>query len=231
MTYNKKKLLKMLSTAPLYEGVAFHEGRNDEFFDSMDDNFCNLYDYAYGATKLALIPVNEEEDYVIKIPYTGSYNFEDSFYTSSLFFPAQEDYWRYCYAENSEREWDYCESEMNRYQIAAERGFSKCFAKTELLGYINNYPIYIQEKCITFSSCKIKHVHSKEEKSKTSNCCNYYSINEDWLTDFRLYYGEAMLLEFIDFIREFGWDDDLRDENIGYIKDRPVLIDYSGFLE
>ena len=40
-----------------------------------------------------------------------------------------------------------------------------------------------------------------------------------------------MLVNFINFIQEKNWDDDLRDENIGYINNRPVLIDYSGFLE
>lgn len=231
MTYNKEKLLKMLSTAPLYEGIVFHEGKNDEFFASMGNDFCNFYNYANGATKLALIPVNNEDNYVIKIPYTGTYNYESGYYSNYIYHNHKEDYWEYCAADNEERPWDYCGGEVKRYNIAAKRGFSECFAKIELLGYINNYPIYIQEKCMTFSSCRNKHLHSKEEKLKTSTYCNYYNINKDWLTDFRLYYGEKKLLQFINFISELEWDDDLRSENIGYIKDRPVLIDYSGFWD
>lgn len=232
MTYDREKLLNMLSTAPLYKGMIFHEGKNDDFFNSMDNDFNNYYNYAYGATKLAIIPVSEKEDYVIKIPYTGCYNYESGYYINSFYHPTQEDYWDYCNSESDERCWDYCAGEVNRYRIAAEKGFSHYFAKTELLGYINDYPIYIQEKCITFKSCQYRHIHTKEEKMITSNCCNYYnSINEDWLTDFRLFYGKEILFNFINFICNLNWDDDLRDDNIGYIKNRPVLIDYSGFLD
>lgn len=233
MTYNKENILKMLSMAPIYEGFEFHEGKNGDFFGSMDNDFCNHYDYAYGATKLVLIPLNEKDDYVIKIPYTGSYYHESGYYNSdTIYYPPRTDYYDYIAADNDERSWDYCASEVKRYLLAEKEGFAECFAKTKLLGYVNNYPIYIQEKCITFSDCKNKHKHSEEERLKTSKCCNfYYGINKDWLTDFRLYYGEKFLLKFINFINNMQWDDDLRNENIGYIKNRPVLIDYAGFLD
>lgn len=230
MTYDRQELLKMLSVVPFYDGMEFHEGKNNEFFNYMGNDFFNLYYYAYGATKLALIPLNKEKDYVIKIPYTGSYNHEYGYYDNySNYYPERVDYWEYCAAENEERVWDYCACEVERYNTALTEGFAEYFAKTELLGFINNYPIYVQERCTTFSD--IDHKHNKEEKIKTLNCCKYYGINQDWLTDFRLYYGEEQLLNFIDFISLLGWDDDLRNENIGYIKNRPVLIDYSGFYE
>ena len=233
MTYNREKILKMLSNAPIYEGIQFHEGRNDEFLIAMDDDFCYDYDYAHGATKLALIPIDEKKDYVIKIPYTGSYNYESSYYDShNSYHHGREDYWEYYSAEDDKEPWNYCAGEVNRYKIAEESGFSQCFAKTELLGYINGYPIYIQERCITLSNSRGKHSHSKEEKETTSKICGKYcNIDEDWLTDFRLYYGDDLLFNFINFIKDMAWDDDLRSDNIGYIKNRPVLIDYSGFLD
>lgn len=231
MTYNKEELLNMLSTAPLYEGIEFHEGRNDEFFNCIN-NFHRYYSYAYGATKLALIPIKEEKDYVIKIPYTGGYNYESSYRDNSIYYPTKTEYWEYTAAENKDRPWDYCACEVKRYKIAKKQGLSKCFAKTKLLGYINDYPIYIQEKCTTLSSCRLEHRHTKEENLKTSNYCNnYFEISMDWLTDFRLYYGKHILLKFVNFIQNLGWDDDLKTNNIGYIKNRPVLIDYSGFLD
>lgn len=232
MTYNKEKILDMLSTAPLYEGIKFHEGKNDDFFNCMDDDFSNYYDYAYGATKLALIPINNEEDYVIKIPYTGSYYYESGYYTSIYYHPSKTEYRDFVEADDLNHPWDYCAAEAKRYLQAKQKGLAECFAKTELIGYVNNYPIYVQEKCITFSACGKKHSHTKEEKLKTSKCCNnYYGINGDWLTDFRLYYGEHILLKFINFIQNMNWDDDLRNDNIGYINNRPVLIDYAGFLD
>lgn len=232
MTYNKEKILEMLSMTPLYEGVKFHEGKNDEFFNSLEDDFYNYYSYNYGATKLALIPMNDEDDYVIKIPYTGSYYHESGYFiTNANYYPSKTEYCEYIAADDQDFPWNYCASEVARYALAKQEGFSKCFAKTELLGYINNYPIYVQEKCITFSDSRKNHLHTEEEKLKTFKCCNYYGINRDWLTDFRLYYGEKFLFDFINFICNMEWDDDLRNDNIGYIKNRPVLIDYSGYLE
>ena len=220
MTYNRKNLLNMLSNAPIYEGMDFHEGMNDYFIDRMDNDFSNNYNYNYGATKFVLIPVSLNKDFVIKIPYTGSYSLEEEYY------------WEFYGGECEDRPWDYCAGEVQRYTIAAEKGFADCFAKTEFLGTINRYPIYIQEKCITFAATCYKHKHSLEERQKTSKCChNYSGIDENWLTDFRLYYGEAKLISFILFLKEYKWDDDLRNENIGYIGDRPVLIDYSGFFD
>lgn len=231
MKYNKDKILRMLINAPLYEGSDFHEGMNDDFFNAMSTDFCNNYNYANGATKLALIPIDKNENYVIKIPYTGSYNHESGYYYNSFYVKSRFDYWEYGSADNTVRNWDYCATEVERYKIAKNKGFAQFFAKTELLGFINNYPIYIQEKCITLSDSLIKHHHSKEERERTSLICKFADIHEDWLTDFRLCYGENTLLNFINFIQSMEWDDDLRDENIGYLNNYPVLIDYSGFLE
>ena len=229
MLYDREKLLKIFASAPLYDGEEFHEGKNDDLLYSIDNKILK-YSYYHGATKLAIIPKNK--DYVIKIPYTGSYEYQSGYYYHSIYNRAREDYWEFEFGEDKNRPWDYCANEVIRYNIALENGFSKCFAKTELLGYINNYPIYIQERCITLRDSRNFHIHSKEENSKTSSCCNFYfEINMDWLTDFRLYYGEKTLINFIEFIRDNQWDDDLRSENIGYLNNRPVLIDYSGFLE
>ena len=231
MTYNREELLKMLSTAPLHEGSDFHEGYNSDFIKAMDDDFLDYYNYAHGATKFVLIPVDTNTDYVIKIPYTGSFNHESGYYYHSYYHYGREDYWDYTNGDDLERPWDYCANEVHRYKIANENYLSECFAETKLLGFVNNYPIYIQEKGIIYSSCPT-HSYSDKEIDKTSRCCNNYrGIDRNWLTDFRFYYGEEKLLKFTHFIHENRWDDDLRLENIGYIEDRPVLIDYSGFLE
>ena len=121
MTYDKEKLLKMLSNAPLY---IFHEGKNDEFLNCMDYNFHNHYNYAHGATKLVIIPIDQEEDYVIKIPYTGSYYYESGYYTSYTILPSQSEYCDFV-AAGEPNYWDYCAREAERYILALQKNLSK----------------------------------------------------------------------------------------------------------
>jgi hypothetical protein len=225
MTYNKEQLLETLKNLPIHDNCNFGEENKDEVLLALENTIFNRsYNYEYGATKLAIIPSNE--DFVIKIPFTGTYvpNYDDDYEEN----PGEwQDFWG---AEDSDQPWNYCESEVNRYQIAEENGFAACFAETKLLGTIHGFPIYIQEKCEILEHCYKSHTHSKEE-------CHYYSknfssmIDPNWLVDFGLYYGEGMLKDFLHFLELMGWDDDLRKSNIGYIKDRPVIVDYSGFWE
>ena len=234
MVYTKENLLNILQIAPLYENMIFHEGKNYDFMATMGEDFCKSFSYEHGASKFVLIPI-EKSDFVIKIPYTGYYwenEDEDDSNSENYYQIGTEEYEEYYGANEGERPWDYCATEALRYKIAKENGFEQYFAKTELLGYVNNYPIYIQERCIPLSNCRKDHRYSKKERSITSDLCGkYYNINEDWLTDFRLYYGNEKLIEFIHFIENNEWDDDLRSENIGYKNGRPILIDYSGFFE
>ena len=223
MTYNKKVILDMLENAPIEAGSDFYEERNDEFMEAMGEDFCNNFYYANGASKFVLIPKDHDTDFVIKIPYNGSLH-GDSFWED--FCGANDE------SENSWTGWDYCLIEEHRFLKAQEEGLEECFAKVEFVGFIHGYPIYIQEKCVTLDEDMNRSFHSYEEKVKTSEICgNFHNINSSWLTDFRLYYGEEKLINFVNFIKENEWDDDLRTENIGYIGDRPVLIDYSGFWE
>ena len=189
MIYNKTELLKWLSQAPLCDGKEFHEGKNYDFIHSFGKEFEKEYSYSYGATKLVLIPFAEEKNYVIKIPYTGTYYSYNGYFSGShnqYYHRSTEYYEDYNYANDGERPWDYCATEVERYIIAEDGGFAPYFAKTDLLGFVNDYPIYIQEKCSIFSK---RRKHSDKENRKTADCCpsSYYRINLDWLTDFRLY--------------------------------------------
>ena len=239
MTYDKDKILKMLEQSNLDAYGEFHEGKNDDFICSFayscyHGNSCfeDGFYHNNGASKLVLIPRSEKEDYVIKIPYTGCWSKESGYYYNSIYHSGYEDYFDFInLIPGQERSWDFCERETYRYKIAKEYNFEQCFAKTEFIGFARDYPIYVQEKCITLSDCISKHQHTQEEKTKTSKICTCRSINLNWLTDFRLYYGEETLINFTNFIKNEEWDDDLRNDNIGYLCGRPVLIDYSGFLD
>ena len=228
----KELFLDVLNNTFLSKGIEFHEGHNDSFMNYVNNYFPNFFTHAYGASKFVLIPKDPKIPYVIKIPYTGSYYEEASYLTKTGYYSGRHEYIEFFQAENNERNWDYCAVEVERYNIATQYDLEKYFAKTQLLDFVRGYPVYIQERGITFSGSRNSHVHSHLDILKTiKEIPLFYHINQDWLTDFRLCYGTEKLKIFIDFIQKLNWDDDLRNENIGYINNLPVIIDYSSFNE
>lgn len=235
MTYNKDELLKMFEESLLNKDEDFYEELNNDLLSTLNLIFDD-FDVDNGASKLAIIPV--KEDYVIKIPYTGttqtdccfSYSEdedEDGYY--------EEDYFSPFVGAGKDAPWDYCALEVERYQYAKKFGVERFLAETKLLGYVHGYPIYIQEKCETYyDSQRFSHhsIYSEEEKKTTRSMAGLgqfeYLVNENWLTDFRFYYGREALVDFVDFLLTNNWGD-LNTSNIGYLNGRPVIFDYSGY--
>ena len=181
----------------------FDEIDEAEFYPVVVQPFSEKYkkpfDYATGATKGVLI--FEQLGFVIKIPFCR--NSEDCYYNSA--------YGEYecCYFTGADTDngWDYCEAEANKYKRAEEEGLAQCFAKTKKIGDIDGYPIYMQELADIYKSIM---------------------FNLEWLSDAFHYYGEKVFHKLLEFIRTVGIND-LHDGNIGYIGNRPVLVDYSSF--
>lgn len=135
--------------------------------------------------------------------------------------------------------WDYCMAEALKYKKAVAAGLDIMFAKTELIGRVgvNDFPIYAQERCNMFqeefsSTNKEKyHKRTKQDYDKLRSLreqCDCYILDDDWLLDFVLFYGEESLKILADFC--FKWNiDDLHSGNIGYHNGVPCLVDYSGF--
>ena len=224
MNFDRNKILAFLEESNLPNMVNFIDDDAYYFYDSLDAKIKEEYDYNYGATKCVLIP--HKGDYVIKIPFTGVWDFDSDAPTT------------FCSAPCSERDWDYCGAEYERYKEAYRNNLKDYFAPVLCIGCVGHFPIYVQAKCITLEDkyscgCAKSFRFSDEERNKTlkiSKAC-WVNINLDWLTDFRLSYGEKIFDTFLRFLCDREWDDDLRTENIGYLNDRPVLIDYAGFLE
>jgi hypothetical protein len=185
------------------------------------------YEFFSGATKMVLL--FKELDRVIKIPFNGDWysEWDDD---------KDEEEDQFCFYECASEEcsWDYCNLEVNIWEAANKIGLGECFAKTERIGFINGYPVYAQEKCMTWSYHKTSRQYSKEKiqevKDYFKSDSHYYCFNEYWLSDFLDYYGQEMFDKFCEFIDDRGIND-LHNGNIGYAGDRPVLIDFSGFFE
>lgn len=199
--------------------TSYDEFDSDSFqdlFGLVDEDSCYIYDnlkYAYGMTKCVFIPKNE--NFVIKIPFTGEID-ENGFF---CFFQGAGDY-----------EWNYCEQELEMYKLAKEHKVEKAFAK---ISYIYNLefglPIYKQEKA-TFKTCNSP-LSDEELDTVTKSCfesgCKVFNTN--WLKDAYNYYSKDFYYSLIDFLATYEIDQDLHCDNLGYIGDRPVIIDYSGY--
>lgn len=205
----------------------FDENDEADFYSIVVQPFSEKYkkpfDYATGATKGVLI--FEQLGFVIKIPFCR--NSEDCEYNST--------YGEYecCYFTGADTDngWDYCEAEANKYERAEEEGLAQCFAKTKKIGDIDGYPIYIQELADIYKSIDYQSSHTEEDSRQVSSICNsnnFYMFNLEWLSDAFHYYGEKVFHKLLEFIRTVGIND-LHDGNIGYIGNRPVLVDYSSF--
>lgn len=205
----------------------FDENDEADFYSIVVQPFSEKYkkpfDYATGATKGVLI--FEQLGFVIKIPFCR--NSEDCYYNSA--------YGEYecCYFTGADTDngWDYCEAEANKYERAEEEGLAQCFAKTKKIGDIDGYPIYMQELADIYKSIDYQSSHTEEDSRQVSSICNsnnFYMFNLEWLSDAFHYYGEKVFHKLLEFIRTVGIND-LHDGNIGYIENRPVLVDYSSF--
>lgn len=130
--------------------------------------------------------------------------------------------------------WDYCALESAIYEKAREYKLEQYFAAESCIGYINNYPIYVQEKAIPFNY--IREVDYKDKKmlkrlKKVSKYCKKRRLNcfcGLWIADFFDEYGKREFKRLSKFLSKFNIGD-LREVNIGYLNDKPILFDYSGY--
>lgn len=220
-----KNSLSFVKLVKYIEGYSFGEFFNnnnvDDFIDYLYENSeeyqMGEWRCAYGATKLVIIM--EKEDFVFKIPFNSEW---DSWKGDYAFF----------YGAPATSTWDYCEAEEERYDFAEECGFSKYLAKTNIVySTKNGVRIYIQPKCFVHSKHKTTSKRSSKVFSKWFKRCLPIDDTQ-WLNTFIDYYGAYKLKQFLTFLLNEEWDDDLGSRNIGYtIEGKPVLIDYSSYME
>lgn len=201
-----------------FEDLEDEEVFENDVIEPFKEKYKHNFTYNSGATKGVLIFDNL--GFVIKIPFS---------YCDGI---------TLCGAYDGFEDWDYCSQEVNRYDFAEEQKVEQIFLKTELIDYINGFPIYIQEYAEPLSH--ITKEHLIEHKSSTDNDIdeidkiinkeNYEYINSEWEADVLVYYGKDFYLKFRDFIKEYDISD-LRTPNIGYIGKQPIILDYAGFYD
>lgn len=190
-------------------------------FKSLSNDFL----LSSGASKLAIIP--KAKDYVIKLPFAGvdyQCKEKDEFATF------------HCRLSKSA---DYCKADIMVYNEAKDVGMEVFFAEIEQIGEVQGVPVYVQQKAEIFGDCipyedQLEALDDEDDEIMTSIKSDYpYLVEEEflpplWVKDFILIYGTSVFDELIDFLHEHEIDD-LHEENVGYIANMPVLVDYSGF--
>lgn len=163
-------------------------------------------------------------DYVIKIPYFGATRetYQDYRYVNE--FVAFEGAW------DSGNGDDYCKAEMMIYQDALLSGVEQLFAPNELMCHLNGTPVYMQPLCEVYENCPHEALDLYTQRMIETTCeeKDFGCFNPEWLVDVLNYYGEDVLIAFLDFLEDNNITD-LHDGNLGYHNGAPVLIDYGGF--
>ena len=206
-------------------------------FDWVEDNIIPLLDGTYeiehGVSKVVLVPA--EGDYVIKIPFNGTYY---SIYDEDG--DIEDEEWSEYYNAPEECGWDYCAAEVEVYNMAKEHNVDCFFARTEFLCSTKNYhPIYIQEKVKTryaFAYDAIKpsekSLKDYKEKYKKDYCGGVLRV-DNWTALCLDKYGTDITKKFSDFLYDNpDVNCDMHSGNYGFRLDKtPCLIDFSGWCE
>lgn len=239
----------------------FSEDYFCNFLNQIDENadlLTNGYDYAYGASKMVIIP--EDSDFVVKIPFRGQLLSDRRCYHNTGTFQSfikrnqsvlllddeqsneydEYDYFSilsplsgaYDYVTGTDYEYDYCGVEEQLYLKAEEVGLAPLFAKTEYINIINGYEIYIQQKCDCDYHSSSRTYSEEDEKSTTV----VQSLKEGH------YSSSFALCWLIDVYNAYGeemlinllefeqeWLQDMHYGNYGYRNGKPIILDYSGF--
>ena len=170
------------------------------------------YNVADGASKMCI--ALKEADFVIK--WSTCYNYDDGF---------NEAY-----------------DEVLIYQKAVKAGLEMFFPKTEVF-CIHNGVIFVMQEKIDFSTYNIpmskanRYTHKTRTVSpaiieKMGNC--FYQmkrgreLNPLWASMAIVLYGKRKCKALCKFIIENNIND-LHASNIGYLKDKPIILDFSGY--
>jgi len=207
---------------------------SDDTFDSdwvdyeVSKNYSGDFHIDNGVSKMVIIP--ENEDFVIKIPFNGMYEYEWD--------DDEEDYdWEnpsfdYFTGAHAPDQTDYCWDEMLAIEKANKAGFGWLFPHTEFLMCQDGIRFYIQEKVRTSRAFHPVGLSQNSRDTAENMTYRYQSGNAEWRATIVEVYGEDFWINFV------NWDDenrvgiltDMHSMNYGYdMSGCPVILDASGF--
>lgn len=130
---------------------------------------------------------------------------------------------------------DYCETEAENFQKAKDAGLDKFFASTEYLTTFRGIKVYVSERAeVSYEKLSSDlYSHLKEsgyEDREIDNYIDEVDNDNEFFEELLPYYVDSdKLTQDLLYFIEVNRINDLHSNNIGYLGDRMVLIDYSGY--
>lgn len=251
----RQGILNILKQIPLNEYSNF--STYNYYFQYLKEIEGDINHLHKGVSKVAIELANYP-DWIIKIPFNGTHIDEEEYELllmegeveegEEIFDEENEAYFiPFSHAfdniswEISEG-WNYCEVENRIYDWAEKEKLEQFFIKTEYIGDINGYPIYVQLKVSPWETVEIQKdtyniTQEIQEQSillrkEYKNYKPFWSFFEDWYEILLSVYNLETILSLCNFILENELSD-FHSENFGInIKNNnPVFFDYCGFRD
>lgn len=178
-----------------------------------------------GVSKMVILS-SQLENFVIKIPFKGSYEYNSS---------KEQDEWSpFCWAPSFIDTSDYCLAEYEKYQKLKIYGLNCFVAKTYFYKTVNDFRIFVQER-VTPLIFDTKDRLPSDRASKIAQLIQKdISLDTKWLANCIDVYGSSKLKRFLYYCKNIDLDlvQDCHRGNYGYRGNgTPCFLDYSGFLD
>lgn len=209
----------------------------DGFLESQLDQFyTGNYYLTNGISKAAI--VFEDLPFVLKIPFNGHWVY-DYYYNEELddYEEIEEPRFDYFYCARAFDSSDYCWNELDKVELAKDRGYGELLADMASV-YVdgNGRHFYIQEKVMPLHEATPFVTKPSNDSMKKAQSMDsiYNSCNVEWRASVIEHYGENFWISFVNWNEcgDRGYLEDMHGANYGYRYDgTPVLFDVAGYRD
>lgn len=190
-----------------------------------------------GATKMAIV-TPKLNGVVIKVPFSGWYYATSLWEDDNYSYEERYGFERFCGGGGKNCD-DYCFLENEIYNSLIEMDLTDFVAKTEVLGWIGNKCIIVQEEVISEQNNRQFHDYSCESEKASKELQEDFFSTEEFPDDFLALlvdkYGKEKCEQFFEYCEEEEGGahilEDVHDANYGYRKKdgTPCLLDFCGY--
>ena len=209
----------------------------DGFLESQLDQFyTGNYSINNGISKVAIIFY--DLPFVLKIPFNGHWEYDYEYDAEhDEWYDTEEPRFNYFYCARAYDSSDYCWNELDKVELAQDRGYGELLADmADVYTDSNGRHFYIQEKVLPLheaSSVVSKPSNDSLKKAQSMDSI-YNSCNVEWRASVIEHYGEQFWISFVNWNEsgDLGYLEDMHGGNYGYRYDgTPVLFDVAGYRD